>query len=85
MPGFLFVRQAWLAAKLGISNYPMYGVLGVECSNHSVPTIFFNVLAQSFQVGLFHAWKITPTFTPKDILDLGSYTIREAFESRVSG
>jgi hypothetical protein len=30
-------------------------VLGVECSNHSVPTIFFNDLAQSLQVGLFHA------------------------------
>ena len=30
------------------------GVLGVECSNHSVPTIFFNDLAQSAKVGLFH-------------------------------
>ncbi|CAI8839581.1 hypothetical protein EMIT043CA1_230046 [Pseudomonas brassicacearum] len=30
------------------------GVLGVECSNHSVPTIFFNDLAQSEKVGLFH-------------------------------
>ena len=31
-------------------SYPMYGVLevlGVECSNHSVPTIFFNDLAES--------------------------------------
>ena len=26
--------------------YPSYGVLGVECSNHSVPTIFFNDLAR---------------------------------------
>ena len=34
--------------------YPSYGVLGVECSNHSVPTIFFNELAQSEKVGLFH-------------------------------
>ena len=49
--------------------------LGVECSNHSVPTIFFNELAQSFQIGLFHAYEITPTFTPTDILDLGSYAI----------
>ncbi len=24
----------------------VHGVLGVECSNHSVPTIFFNDLAQ---------------------------------------
>ena len=24
----------------------MYGVLGVECSNHSVPTLFFNDLAR---------------------------------------
>ena len=31
------------------------GVLGVECSNHSVPTILFNDLAQLSRVGLFHA------------------------------
>ena len=31
-----------------------HGVLGVECSNHSVPTILFNDLAQSVKVGLFH-------------------------------
>ena len=31
-------------------------MLGVECSNHSVPTIFFNDLAQSAKVGLFHVW-----------------------------
>ena len=30
------------------------GVLGVECSNHSVPTILFNDLAQLSRVGLFH-------------------------------
>jgi hypothetical protein len=48
--------------------YPSYGGLGVECSNHSVPTIFFNGLAQSEKVGLFHTWKITPTFTPTDEL-----------------
>jgi hypothetical protein len=53
----------------------MYGVLGVECSNHSVPTIFFNDLAQSEKVGLFHVYKITPTFTPTDIMDLGSAAI----------
>ena len=34
----------------------LHGVQGVECSNHSVPTIIFNELAQSFQVGLFHVW-----------------------------
>ena len=55
--------------------YPSYGVLGVECSNHSVPTIFFNDLAELLPVRLFHARKITPTFTPTDILDLGSYVI----------
>jgi hypothetical protein len=32
----------------------LHGVQGVECSNHSVPTIFLNDLAQSSQVGLFH-------------------------------
>jgi hypothetical protein len=53
----------------------MYGVLGVECSNHSVPTIFFNDLAELLPVRIFHARKITPTFTPTDILDLGSYVI----------
>ena len=30
------------------------GVLGVECSNHSVPTILFNDLAHLSRVGLFH-------------------------------
>ncbi len=33
-------------------------MLGGECSNHSVPTIFFNDLAQSEKIGLFHAWGI---------------------------
>ena len=37
------------------------GVLGVECSNHSVPTIFFNDLAQLSRVGLFHVCEKTPT------------------------
>ena len=32
-------------------------MLGVECSNHSVPTIFFNDSAQSETIGLFHARK----------------------------
>jgi hypothetical protein len=30
---------------LGIRPIFKYGVLGVECSNHSVPTILFNDLA----------------------------------------
>ncbi len=30
-----FFRLDWIVVYL-------YGVLGVECSNHSVPTIFFN-------------------------------------------
>ena len=33
-----FLRRYW---SLGY----LYGVLGVECSNHSVPTILFNDLA----------------------------------------
>ena len=53
----------------------LYGVLGVECSNHSVPTIFFNDLAQSSPVGLFHVRKNTPTFTPTDILDLVGFGV----------
>ncbi|CAI8811381.1 hypothetical protein EMIT0324P_11150 [Pseudomonas chlororaphis] len=36
------------------SEIRLHGVLGVECSNHSVPTIFFNDLAQSEKIGLFH-------------------------------
>jgi len=38
---------------------PMFkqGALGGECSNHSLPTIFFNDFAQSEKVGLFHAKK----------------------------
>ena len=32
--------------SLGFSEICKHGVLGVECSNHSVPTIFFNELAQ---------------------------------------
>ncbi len=54
-------------------SYPSYGVLGVECSNHSVPTIFFNDLAKSAKVGLFHVLEITPTFTPTNFLDLNSF------------
>ena len=42
----------------------LYGVLGVECSNHSVPTIFFNDLAQLSRVGLFRVCEKTPTKTP---------------------
>ena len=44
-----------------------YGVLGGECSNHSVPTILFNDLAQLSRVGLFHVrdFCVTPpNFTP---------------------
>ena len=48
-------------------------MLGVECSNHSVPTIFFNELARSAKVGLFHVLEITPTFTPTNFLDLNSF------------
>ena len=40
--------------SLGFKELCKHGVLGVECSNHSVPTIFFNDLAQSEKVGLFH-------------------------------
>ena len=38
----------------GFFGLSPHGVLGVECSNHSVPTILFNDLAQSVKVGLFH-------------------------------
>jgi len=38
----------------GCRSVRLHGVLGVECSNHSVPTIFFNDLAQLLRVGLFH-------------------------------
>ena len=44
-----------------------HGVLGVECSNHSVPTILFNDLAQLSRVGLFHVRDFcvtSPHFTP---------------------
>ena len=44
------------------------GVLGVECSNHSVPTILFNDLAQLLRVGLFHVRDFcgtSPRFTPQ--------------------
>ena len=44
------------------------GVLGVECSNHSVPTILFNDLAQLSRVGLFHVRDFcgtSPRFTPQ--------------------
>ena len=44
-----------------------HGVLGVECSNHSVPTILFNDLAQLSRVGLFHVRDFcvtSPNFTP---------------------
>ena len=34
-----------------------HGVLGVECSNHSVPTIFFNDLAQPNPLGFFMSKK----------------------------
>ena len=40
-----------LAACRGVR---VHGVLGVECSNHSVPTIFFNDLAELEPVRLFH-------------------------------
>ncbi|GBH18544.1 Uncharacterized membrane-anchored protein YjiN [Pseudomonas syringae pv. actinidiae] len=36
-------------------------MLGVECSNHSVPTILFSDLAQSEKVGLFHGCEFCVT------------------------
>ena len=45
-----------------------HGVLGVECSNHSVPTILFNDLAQLLRVGLFHVRDFcgtSPRFMPQ--------------------
>ena len=45
-----------------------YGVLGGECSNHSVPTILFNDLAQLSRVGLFHVRDFcgtSPRFMPQ--------------------
>ena len=81
----LVVQQRWASLQrapvagvpylLALSKSSLNGVLGVECSNHSVPTILFNDLAQSVKVGLFHVYKITPTFTPTDILDLGGAAI----------
>ncbi|PNG42467.1 hypothetical protein A1354_25710 [Pseudomonas asplenii] len=62
------------------------GVLGVECSNHSVPTIFFNDLAQSEKVGLFHAWGIMrehPVFllkmvsgSPRELIALDAHSAK---------
>jgi hypothetical protein len=46
---------------------PMFkqGALGGECSNHSLPTIFFNDFAQSEKVGLFHAKKYPNIYPPR--------------------
>lgn len=43
---------------------PQHGVLGVECSNHSVPTILFNDLAERLPVRLFHAWGLLRGIIP---------------------
>ena len=51
----------------GCRGSRLHGVLGVECSNHSVPTILFNDLAQLSRVGLFHVRDFcvtSPNFTP---------------------
>ena len=45
---------AGVPCLLALSKSSLNGVLGVECSNHSVPTILFNDLAQLSRVGLFH-------------------------------
>ena len=45
-----------------------HGVLGVECSNHSVPTILFNDLVQSVKVGLFHVRDFCVTSGSKNSL-----------------
>jgi hypothetical protein len=37
----------------GCRSVRLHGVLGVECSNHSVPTIFFNDLAASERLCCF--------------------------------
>ena len=52
----LGIQQRWASLQrapvagvpylLALSKSSLNGVLGVECSNHSVPTIFFNDLAR---------------------------------------
>ena len=42
---------------LALSKSSLNGVLGVECSNHSVPTILFNDLAQPNPLGFFMSKK----------------------------
>ena len=63
-----------------------HGVLGVECSNHSVPTIFFNDLAQPNPLGFFMPGEITPTFTPTDFFRrrelCAGLSTRQDFSSR---
>ena len=53
----------------------LYGVLGVECSNHSVPTILFNDLAQSVTVGLFHVKNLPPHLPPQNFLSGVSFVL----------
>ena len=58
---------AGVPCLLALSKSSLNGVLGVECSNHSVPTILFNDLAQLSRVGLFHVRDFcvtSPNFTP---------------------
>ena len=43
-------------------------MLGVECSNHSVPTIFFNDLAQPNPLGFFISKKLLPHLLPQIFL-----------------
>ena len=63
-----------------------HGVLGGECSNHSVPTIFFNDLAQPNPLGFFMPGEITPTFTPTDFFRrrelCAGLSTRQDFSSR---
>ena len=74
----LGVRQCWASLQrtpvagipylLALSKSSLNGVLGVECSNHSVPTILFNDLAQLLRVGLFHVRDFcgtSPRFMPQ--------------------
>ena len=74
----LGIQQRWASLQrapvagvpylLALSKSSLNGVLGVECSNHSVPTILFNDLAQSVKVGLFHVRDFCVTSGSKNSL-----------------
>ena len=92
----LVVQQGWASLQrapvagvpylLALSKSSLNGVLGVECSNHSVPTIFFNDLAQPNPLGFFMPGEITPTFTPTDFFRrrelCAGLSTRQDFSSR---